>query len=61
MDEIHNNSYKLEHIFLRSYRQENAKYVEDLDFLKNQINLNELFQILRLNSFRGVLVLPFTD
>lgn len=60
MDYIHEKAFKLEHIFLRSYAFEDGRYVEHLDFLKNQINLNELFQILRINSFRGVLVLPFT-
>ena len=60
MDYIHEKSFKLEHIFLRSYVKEDGRYVEHLDFLKNQINLNELFQILRLNYFRGELVLPFT-
>jgi len=61
-DTIFEDAYRLEHVYLHSYVRNPAtlEFVEVTDLASTQLSLSEMVNILKINSYRGSLVLPFS-
>lgn len=62
MDTLFDEAYKLEHVYLRSYVRNPAtlQFSEVKDLASTQVTLSEVVNILKINHFKGSLVLPFS-
>jgi len=63
LDTLFEEAYRLDHIYLHSYVRNpvNMEFLEVNDLASTQITLSEVVNILKINSFRGSLVLPFSS